>query len=423
VGVAVEPSRDHGRSYHEREHPFPHPLAPLNAERTRVPFGLSSPQDGFGRPPRARKRTSVALKEVGPITLTVCEQPRLTWTSKELQKGRRFATIQGVATVVEAEQLRELLTNPDIRQAIGQAFGVLDTMWFDDSVLGHLSGSYLLQSFQETDTAQPEGSRKSHVGFTLQVLYLGPDPELVTFYTPRQLSNAYALKPQSIIWDSTYSGTERTAGMDLSDPSIVVRDYDAQTESSGPSMSRYMRGFLAPDYELSIDPSRTLAPGERATTAESLEMVGKAPGRVVVRLWCPEARNRGNSRSTAVATIVKTPRYGLVFKATLDGTRALKPENRRVLIAAARGRRHGKRSESPFNEVVIVLLEQPILLEDDEQPVYGGVPRVQCSHGVSKLDAAELRDIALRVADRRPPASFLIPHPASIRGSSAGRAR
>lgn len=211
--------------------------------------------------------------------------------------------------------------------------------------------------------------------------------------------------------------------MDLFDRSIVVREYDAQTEWGEPSISRYMRGFLAPDFELSVDPSRTLAPGDGAIPAESLEMVRRTPGRTVVRLWCPEARDRGNSRSTPVATIIKTRRYGLVFKATLDATRALKPENRRVLIAEARGRRHGKRSKGPFNEVVIVLLEQPVLLDDDEQPVYGGVPRLQCVHGVSTLDAAGLRDFASRMPDHGPPASFLIPHPASIRRSNAGRAR
>ena len=364
----------------------------------------------------------MALREVGPITLAVCEEPTLTWTSKELEKGRRLATILGVATAVEAEQLREFFANPDIRQAVGGAFGILETMWFADSDLDHLSGSYLLQSFDEIDALRQDDG-EGHVRFKLRVLYLGPDPELVTVYTPRHLSNAYGLRAQSIIWDSSYSGTEPTAGMDLSDPSIVVREYDAQTEWGEPSISRYMRGFLAPDYELSVDRSRTLAPGDRAIPAESLEMVGKAPGRTVVRLWCPEERNRGNSRSTPVATLIRTRRYGLVFKATLDATRALKPENRRVLIADARGRRHGKRSQRPFTEVVIVLLEQPILLDDDEQLVYGGVPRAQCTHGVSRLDAAELREFASRVPDHGPPASFLIPHSASIRASAFGRAR
>jgi len=60
----------------------------------------------------------VTLREVGPITLTVCEEPTLAWTSKELEKGRRLATILGVATAVEAEQLREFFANPDIRQAV-----------------------------------------------------------------------------------------------------------------------------------------------------------------------------------------------------------------------------------------------------------------------------------------------------------------
>lgn len=364
----------------------------------------------------------MALREVGPIPLTMCEAPIFTWTSKELDKGRRLATIHGVATAVEAEQLREFFANPDIRQSVGGAFGVLEAMWFDDSDLDHPSGSYLLQSFEEIDTSRDDDG-EGHVKFKLRVVYLGPDPERVTVYTPRQLSNAYGLRAQSIIWDSSYSGTEPTAGMDLSDRSIVVREYDAQTEWGEPSISRYMRGFLAPDFELSVDRSRTLAPGDRAIPAESLEMVGKAPGRTVVRLWCPEARNRGNSRSTPVATIIRTRRYGLVFKATLDATRALKPENRRVLIAEARERRHGKRSKSPFNEVVVVLLEEPILLDDDEQPVYGGVPRIQCTHGVSRLDAAELRDLASRVPDHGSPASFLIPHAASIRGSTVGRAR
>ncbi|HVM53571.1 MAG TPA: hypothetical protein VM262_10285 [Acidimicrobiales bacterium] len=324
---------------------------------------------------------------------------------------------------MEAEQLREFFANPDIRQAVGGAFGIQETIWFDDSDLGHLSGSYLLQSFQEIDTSAQDDA-EGRVRFKLRVLYLGPDPELVTVYTPRQLSNAYGLRGQSIIWDSYYSGTEPTAGMDLSDPSIIVRAYDAQTEWGEPSIPRYMRGFLAPDFELSTDSSRTLAPGEQAIPAESLEAVGKAPGRTVVRLWCAEARNRGNSRSTPIATIVRTRRYGLVFKATLDGTRALKPDNRRILIADARERRHGKRSKSPFNELVIVLLQQPILLDDDQQPVYGGVPRVQCTHGVTRLDAAELRDFASRVSDPGPPASFPVPHSAAtIRRSPVGRAR
>lgn len=393
-----------------------HPRRPN--ERSQDYYHSEHDLDGFA----TESRSSVALREVGPITLTVCEEPTLTWTSKELEKGRRLATILGVATAVEAEQLREFFANPDIRQAVGGAFGIVETMWFDDSDLDHLSGSYLLQSFDEIDTSRQDDG-EGRVRFKLRVLYLGPDPELVTVYTPRQLSNAYGLRGQSIIWDSSYSGTEPTAGMDLSDPSIVVREYDAQTEWGGPSISRYMRGFLAPDFELSVDRSRTLAPGDRAIPAESLEMVGKAPGRTVVRLWCPEERNRGNSRSTPVATIIRTGRYGLVFKATLDATRALKPENRRVLIADARGRRHGKRSQRPFTEVVIVLLEQPILLDDDEQPVYGGVPRVHCTHGVSRLEAAELREFASRVPDHGPPASFLIPHSASIRASAFGRAR
>ncbi|MGH3906710.1 MAG: hypothetical protein ACRDTE_21405 [Pseudonocardiaceae bacterium] len=137
----------------------------------------------------SESRSSVALREVGPISLTVCAEPIFTWTSKELDKGRRLATIHGIATAIEAEQLQELFANPDIRQAVGGAFGVLETMWFDDSDLNHLSGSYLLQSFDEIG-APPQGNGEGHVRFKLRVLYLGPDPELVTVYTPRQLSNA-----------------------------------------------------------------------------------------------------------------------------------------------------------------------------------------------------------------------------------------
>jgi hypothetical protein len=322
------------------------------------------------------------------------------------QRGRRDAEIVGTASPGVVEQLSELVDNDDRKQSVDDATGVLEQVHFGTSSVP--SGHYLLI---RCTPERPGLERDGLSAFTLAVRYLGPDPELVVAITTQQRANDFGIVGQPIVWDPTPVVT--TDGSEpVSDGTTIFREFDPRLAGDGPvaaGLRHFLRGYVLPASPSVIG---NQLPRQELPTARSLLQVGAETGQVVVTVFCGHSRDRGHAAASALAMVTDTERYGLVFSARLDALRTAGDAARRQAIQDARSRRGGRRVSKPFEEHVVVLLEQPVVIEPEGQVTDGGPPRVQCPDGVTTLDADVLKELGLKARSTGRQEQFTLRHKA-----------
>lgn len=110
------------------------------------------------------------LREIGPVVVDY-RNPSLSWTAAPTSHGIQPCTISGTIPEAQGHTLRELCANPDAQVTKGGFTGVQEEIVMDGSMLGPLSGTYLLQTFEFTvDRQFVYGGRGA---FTLSAVYLG----------------------------------------------------------------------------------------------------------------------------------------------------------------------------------------------------------------------------------------------------------
>lgn len=169
----------------------------------------------------------MSLRWIGPVALAANDHgdPQFTWTSDPGAGGERDAQISGQLPWSQAQQLSELVDNPERRQTVGKASGVLEQLYFDDSLLAPFSGSYLLVSFG----LQPQqvNSLSSLAPFSLKCVYLA-NRDIVVARSSRQLTNDFFLLGQSLIVDPFWNedATGANALLVAVGGSVVAREYE-----------------------------------------------------------------------------------------------------------------------------------------------------------------------------------------------------
>lgn len=306
------------------------------------------------------------------------------------RRGRRRAEIAGTASTGVVEQLCELIDNEDRKQAVDGASGVLEEVHFGTSSVP--SGYYLLIR------CTPDPTAEGHDGagaFIVTVLYLGPHPKWVVAMTNQRRANDFGMVGEAIVWDPTPVVTT-DGSQPLSNRTTIFREFDPQVEDGPPvpaGVRHFLRGYVVPASPSVIG---NQVPTSEHPTARSLFEISQERGPIVVTVFCDHSRDRGHAAAAALATVTDTEGYGLVFHARLDAIRAVDQRSRSQAIADARSRTGGRQVSNPFEEHVIVLLEQQVVIEPEGDVTDGGPPRVQCPDGVTTLDPAVLRALGLR---------------------------
>lgn len=200
----------------------------------------------------------MSLRQLGPVALAGTDWgvPRVTWTSQPTASGMRGGSISGVLTWAQAQQLSELVDNPDRATTIGGAVGVLEHLVFDDELLRPFAGWWLLESFdlageQQWSLAGVDGP----VPFTLSGVFLGADREAVVVRTGRARANDFALVGVSVAAEPFYgqSALAESAAPIAVDPTGVLpagnrllsRAYDRRPYAlNGESASSFKRVYV-----------------------------------------------------------------------------------------------------------------------------------------------------------------------------------
>lgn len=171
----------------------------------------------------------MSLRWIGPIALAATDHgdPQFAWTSDPGASGQRDAQISGQLPWVQAQQLSELVDNPERRQTVGKASGVMEPLYFDDNLLGPFSGPYLLVSAP----LQPQqvNSLSGFTPFSLKCVFLGANREIVVACSSRQLRNDFGFYgPSGVIVDPFWS-EDPAGGQSLlvaAGGTVVTREYE-----------------------------------------------------------------------------------------------------------------------------------------------------------------------------------------------------
>jgi hypothetical protein len=154
----------------------------------------------------------MSLRQIGPIALAGTDHgdPSFTWASDPGADGTRDASVGGQLLWPQAQQLGELVNNPERRQTVGKVTGVLEPLWFDDALLGAWSGWFLLVS-ASVSPAQVHSlaGLSGYVPFSLKCAHLGTRMPAVAA-SSRPLVNDFSLGPQSVLVPPLYA--ENPAG-------------------------------------------------------------------------------------------------------------------------------------------------------------------------------------------------------------------
>jgi hypothetical protein len=110
---------------------------------------------------------------IGPVELVdSLIDPQLVFTGTPTALGLRTGQISGAAPWASVHQLLELVDNPHRRVTIGGQSGVLEPIYFPDTLLGPLTAWVLLQSMQ-LGQADVEASLDTLVPYTLTLASVG----------------------------------------------------------------------------------------------------------------------------------------------------------------------------------------------------------------------------------------------------------
>lgn len=113
----------------------------------------------------------MALTAIGAITLTHFD-PQFSWSSTPTSRAGRGATISGMVEWTQADQLSELIANPNRQTTIGGVTGVLEFVNFSDSLLASKTGWYLLQDFEQSPS-QKHSVGASPVPISISAVFIG----------------------------------------------------------------------------------------------------------------------------------------------------------------------------------------------------------------------------------------------------------
>lgn len=154
---------------------------------------------------------------LGPVH-TMLYEPAIASSSAPTTFGIQRTTVTGMTEWVKAHQLRELTLNPARRITAGGQTGVLEVVWFEDDLLGPLSGWALLQSF---DLGQADVShslydrRQGLVPYTLTLAVIGSRTPVVT-HSARDRDYDYSVTPKALLvspfWNDGAAFTTPPAG-------------------------------------------------------------------------------------------------------------------------------------------------------------------------------------------------------------------
>lgn len=174
----------------------------------------------------------MSLRTIGPVPIGGADHgdPTFSWSGAPTASGQRAANIAGLLLWPQAQYLSELLANTERVQTIGAATGVLETLTFDDELLGLFSGWYILEEFSvspaQTQSLQSTGG---FVSFSLKCSFLGAQVEAVVVSSSRQLANDFDLTGVPTVVDpfatESADGTGAWLTVDAGG-TTVLREYD-----------------------------------------------------------------------------------------------------------------------------------------------------------------------------------------------------
>lgn len=143
-----------------------------------------------------------------------------SWKSAASAQHARAFSLKGAIEVAAAEQLSELVANPDRRSTIGAFTGVLDYVFMNGGIARDFNGWALLESFDFNPYRL--GDQARFVNFTVDAANLGPHRQVVIVHTDRALDDDFSLTAKATLTDPFVTdGLVRSPG-----GTLLRRDYD-----------------------------------------------------------------------------------------------------------------------------------------------------------------------------------------------------
>lgn len=178
----------------------------------------------------------MGLTYIGPAAVAPHYAPSFDWTSAPDARGLRTASISGRIDWCDGKFLSELVAAPERRLTFGSQVGVLEPVWFDDKLLRHFSGWYLLTGLD----LPPEqvDSLIDIVPFSLSAVAIPERHVPVVVRSARARANDFGISAQSLVVQPLWGETESGEPFEI-DPggTAFSREYDHRTQYDASSLS------------------------------------------------------------------------------------------------------------------------------------------------------------------------------------------
>lgn len=177
----------------------------------------------------------MGLVQIGPVSVGADEHgnPSWSWDADPTANDSRAATIAGLLTWRQADQLNEFVDAAGMLANVRGDLGVLAWVHFTGAKLGPRSGWYLLQGMSFSPT-KPSTMSDYTAPVSIKALYLGSGrvPELVR--SARTRPNVYGLDGRSTVANPFYSAAGEGFAMSTGGGPTFAREYNAAMEGDLP---------------------------------------------------------------------------------------------------------------------------------------------------------------------------------------------
>lgn len=148
----------------------------------------------------------MSLAYVGPIAVSFHGDPTFSFSASPSARGLQPCSIGGYLEWSQGEQLQELVGNGGRLVTIGDASGVLEPIWPDDSLLATFRGWYLLGSCELTPDVG-DSVPDAPVPFSLAATLLPEGLAAVLTRSARARPNDFALVPRATAVQRFHNGS------------------------------------------------------------------------------------------------------------------------------------------------------------------------------------------------------------------------
>jgi hypothetical protein len=154
----------------------------------------------------------MSLRWIGPIQVSEHGNPTFSFTG-EVLGGMHAATVGGTLAWSQAQQLAEMTVVQRRMVTAGAHTGVLEVLWFDDTLLAPFSGRYILKPavLGQADSQWSVNGVGGPVPISMAAVFVGANRIPEIGLSSRQLANDFGLVGEPIFapvfWDEDATGS------------------------------------------------------------------------------------------------------------------------------------------------------------------------------------------------------------------------